>query len=407
MRRLSVLRGPAVGAAAGLVLAGAVTAAPVAAAASGADRCPSGYFCGFTGDDGSGSMFKTSRDMPTLGSWDDKIRSYTNRSASIACLYGDPRYAFDGPNGYGSAVKPDGRGEWSWAQTFDKTVSSIKFVKSERECLMNAYPDWRSDAAPTTRAFGDLDNDRRADVLARDKAGRLWFTSGAGGARLIGGGWNGMSALTRHGDLTGDGSEDLIARSGDGRLWTYPGRGNGTFGDRRLIGGGWNSMSVVTATGDLTGDRRGDLVARDRDGRLWMYPGRGNGTFGARQLIGGGWNSMTALTGPGDLTGDGRADLVARGRDGRLWTYPGRGNGTFGDRRLVGGGWNVMDSFLSVGDYDGDGRNDLLTVTNEGYRIDGYPGNWGWLLSYRGNGNGTFRQAEQVSGEWWGLNGTY
>ncbi|MFD9514768.1 hypothetical protein [Streptomyces mirabilis] len=58
-------------------------------------------------------------------------------------------------------------------------------------------------------------------VPSRDRGGRLWFVSGTGDGTLISGGWNSMTALTRHGDLNGDGTEDLIARDSSGELWFY------------------------------------------------------------------------------------------------------------------------------------------------------------------------------------------
>ncbi|HEY3479764.1 MAG TPA: hypothetical protein VGL02_12780 [Streptomyces sp.] len=66
-----------------------------------------------------------------------------------------------------------------------------------------------------------------------------------------------------------------------------------------------------------------------------------------------------------------------------------------------------MTSFMSVGDTDGDGRIDLNTVTTLQYAIDGYPGNEGWQLLYPGTGKGTWRPAQQQSGESWELDGTF
>ncbi|MEW1654191.1 VCBS repeat-containing protein [Streptomyces sp. NPDC093707] len=256
-----------------------------------------------------------------------------------------------------------------------------------------------------------MNGDRKADVVVRDTAGRLWLSSGDGTGRLIGtGGWNGMNALTRHGDFTGDGREDLIAREAStGKLWLYPGTGNGPLGTRKLIGtGGWNGMSNITAFGDLTGDGRSDLIAVEKStGKLWLYPGTSAGTLGSRKLLGtGGWNGMNALVGVGDVDGDGRPDLYAReASTGKLWLYPGRAT-ALGGRSLVGsGGWNTMADLIANGDSSGDGRPDLITVTNEKYVIDGYAGNPGWLVTYRGLGNGLLSRGERTNGEWWELNG--
>ncbi|MFF0790971.1 FG-GAP-like repeat-containing protein [Streptomyces spiralis] len=392
----------------GLMFAGTGLAAanPAPAAASSYD-CPAGYFCGWTGGSADGSMWKTNKNVADLGSWDNKIRSYTNRTKKIACVYEDKNYAVGG--GYWDQA-PDDPGEWSGYPV--ATTSSIKFVSTARECGQPAYPRWLSQTSPKALGFGDMNGDRRADVITRDQAGRLWFTPGDGTGRLIGsGGWNGMNALTRHGDFNGDAREDLVAREAStGKLWLYPGTGTGSLGTRKLIGtGGWNSMNHITAFGDLTGDRRSDLIAVEKaTGKLWLYPGTSTGTLGARKLIGsGGWNGMNALVGMGDVTGDGRPDLYAReASTGKLWLYPGTGSGSLGTRKLIGtGGWNAMANLFSVGDFSGDGRPDLATVTNDKYVIDGYSGNPGWLVSYRGRDTGSLAAGERTDGEWWGLNG--
>ncbi|MEV7991662.1 FG-GAP-like repeat-containing protein [Streptomyces sp. NPDC086077] len=394
----------------GIALAGtglaAVNAAP--AAASSYD-CPAGYFCGWTGQSADGTMWKTNKSVADLGSWDNKIRSYVNRTTSIACVYEDKDYSPWG--GYWSQ-EPNTPGEWSGDPV--ATTSSIKFVRTDRECSQTAYPRWYSEISPKPLGFGDMNGDRKADVIARDEAGRLWFTPGNGGGKLIGaGGWNSMNALTRHGDFSGDGREDLIAREAStGRLWLYPGTGTGSLGARKLLGsGGWNSMTRITAFGDLTGDKRSDLLAVEKaTGKLWLYPGTSTGRLGARRLVGsGGWNSMNALVGMGDVTGDARPDLYAReASTGKLWLYPGTSTARLGARKLIGaGGWNAMANLFSVGDFSGDGRPDLATVTNEKYMIDGYPGHLGWLVTYRGRDTGALLAGERTDGEWWGLNGLF
>ncbi|MFB7514937.1 FG-GAP-like repeat-containing protein [Streptomyces sp. NPDC056144] len=381
------------------------TASPAQAAV---DDCPAGYFCAWTQEDAKGAMFKTKTDMNTTGAAGTSFLSYINRSSVVACLYKSPGYkAYDG---YWSE-KPSNNGSWtSWSQS---TIASVKFVRTERECSQAAYPEWRSVLSPTAAGFGDLNGDRRADVLVRDLVGRLWFLPGDGSGRMVGsGGWNAMDAFVRHGDFTGDGREDLIAREkATGKLWLYPGTGTGALGSRKQVGsGGWNGMSRIVGAGDLTRDGRADLLAVEKStGKLWLHPGTGTGAFGARKLVGSGWNAMNALVGAGDTNGDGRADLVAReASTGKLWFYPGNGSGGFGARKLIGsGGWNAMDTFLAVGDTTGDGRPDLSTVTNESYVIGGSKGHPGWLVGYRGLGTGAYAAGALTDGEWWELNGAF
>ncbi|MFF3840045.1 FG-GAP-like repeat-containing protein [Streptomyces sp. NPDC001930] len=386
---------------AGLLGAGA---APAQAALS---DCPSGYFCAWKTDNGSGTMYKTNASVATLGTWDNTFRSVMNRTNKFACLYDDADHGLDGDVG---VMDPNPSGT-EWGGPGSNSVSSVKFVPTERECAMEPYPEWYAAQAPKAGGFGDLNGDRTSDVLVRDKAGRLWFLAGDGSGKLVGaGGWNVMNALTRHGDLTGDGREDVLAReASSGKLWLYPGTGAGALGARKLIGsGGWNVMNSVTAFGDLSGDGRSDVLAVEKStGKLWLYPGTSTGTLGARKLLGaGGWNAMNSLTAPGDLTGDGKADLIAReASTGKLWVYPGKA-AAFGARTLVGGGWNVMGSFLAVGDHNGDGRNDLSAITNSSFVSSEYRG-VGGLVMYAGTGAGTFGAGSVETDTWWNLNGTF
>ncbi|MFB7397267.1 FG-GAP-like repeat-containing protein [Streptomyces sp. NPDC056191] len=372
----------------GLLGAGA---APAQAAAS---DCPTGYFCAW-GDTGTGSMFKTQSSKATLGTWDNKFRIVMNRTSGIACTYDEPNYRDSASwyenDGYRTAIASE-------------SVSSVKIVPTLRECEGEAYPHWLADTSPRAAGFGDMNGDRRADLLARDVRGRLWFLPGDGNGRLIGtGGWNTFDAVVRHGDFSRDGREDVIAREkATGRLWLYPGTGTGGLGARKLIGaGGWNAMSRIAAFGDLTGDARSDLLAVEKaTGRLWLYPGTSTGTLGARKLLGnGGWNGMNALTGVGDVNGDGRADLYAReASTGKLWLYPGRAGASLGSRVLVGiGGWNAMTWLVGNGDWSGDGRPDLTAVDGGADR----------LYRYAGKGTGGLGAADTIGGHWQDMNGAF
>ncbi|CAM5427363.1 peptidase inhibitor family I36 protein [Streptomyces tanashiensis] len=366
--------------------------------------CPSGYFCAWKSDNGTGTMYKTNVNRATLGTWDNTFKSVVNHTNKYACLYDAPNYDVDGGT---SIWGPDPAGtEWGYSWS---SVSSVKFVPTERECVLPPYPAWAAYTAPKAAGFGDMNADRKSDVIVRDEAGRLWFLPGDNTGRLVGtGGWNAMSTLTRHGDFSGDGREDVIAREAStGKLWLYPGTGTGTLGSRRLIGsGGWNAMNHVTAFGNLAGDGRSDLLAVEKStGKLWLYPGTATG-LGARKLIGsGGWNTMNALVGPGDMNGDNRPDLIAReAATGKLWFYPGTATGGVGARVLIGsGGWNAMASFLPLGDLDADGRNDLATLSHSSYVGEGCRG-VGCLVLYSGKGTGGLYPGAPEDENWMDLN---
>ncbi|MFF7192817.1 FG-GAP-like repeat-containing protein [Streptomyces sp. NPDC008079] len=389
MRTTLLRRAASAAVALGLSTLGLVTAGAAPAQAAVGD-CPSGYFCAWKDDRGTGPMFKTNTSKATLGTWNNSFALVINRSALIACTFDDPNYGV--AHGYGF---------WAPRQSYPTGmrpyISSLKLVRTLRECEGPAYPYWDAATAPKLSGFGDMNADRKSDLLVRDPVGRLWFLPGDDTGRLVGsGGWNSMNALTRHGDFSRDGREDVIAREAStGKLWLYPGTGTGGLGTRKLIGtGGWNSMTKITAFGDLSGDGRADLVAVEKStGKLWLYPGTSAGGLGTRKLIGtGGWNSVNALVGAGDMNGDGRPDLIAReASTGKLWLYPGR-TGSVGSRVLIGtGGWNAMSSLIAVGDWSADGRADLLATSGD------------WLVQYRGLGTGGLRAAERYNASWWGL----
>ncbi|WP_260174821.1 VCBS repeat-containing protein [Streptomyces sp. PanSC19] len=98
----------------------------------------------------------------------------------------------------------------------------------------------------------DLTGDGRADLLARDKTEVLWLYRGTGSGTApyatrtrIGAGWGVYDQLVVAGDLTDDGRADVVARDRTGVLWLYRGTGNtgAPFVTRTKVGGGWNTYN--------------------------------------------------------------------------------------------------------------------------------------------------------------------
>ncbi|MFC9383634.1 peptidase inhibitor family I36 protein [Streptomyces sp. NPDC057020] len=272
MRNTLFQRAAALAATLGLASLGLLGAGATPAQAATSD-CPKGYFCAWANTNGTGAMFKTKTSVPTLGSWDNKIRLRYNRTGLHVCMYDQQNYGRSGGLSWDS---PDQNVPTSGGSD---EISSVRIVPALRDCEADPYPYWESKASSKAGGFGDMNGDRRADVLLRDEAGRLWFLTGQGTGRLIGfGGWRAFDALARHGDFSRDGREDVIAREkATGKLWLYPGTGNGSLGARKLIGsGGWNSMEHIFAVGDTSGDGRPDMQASG-SGRLYEYQGLSSG----------------------------------------------------------------------------------------------------------------------------------
>ncbi|MEU5397753.1 VCBS repeat-containing protein [Streptomyces sp. NPDC005963] len=152
----------------------------------------------------------------------------------------------------------------------------------------------------------DLTGDRKADLLARDSAGAMWLYPGTGsttaplGARTkVGTGWNIYNALVGGTDVTGDGKADLLARDSAGKLWLYRGTGAAAkpLSGRVQVSAGWQVYNALVAPGDLNSDRKADLIARDASGAIWYYQGTGDAAkpYASRVKVGTGWKKYNLL----------------------------------------------------------------------------------------------------------------
>ncbi|MFJ3768287.1 FG-GAP repeat domain-containing protein [Streptomyces sp. NPDC090082] len=292
-------------------------------------------------------------------------------------------------------------------------------------------------------APGDVNDDGRADLVARDREGVLWLYYATGqrtapfSARVrLGGGWNVYDQLLGIGDDNGDGWADLIARDPGGTLWFYAGTGDKAqpFAARRAIGTGWGIYNQIFPVGDDNGDGNGELIARDLNGTLWYYTGRGDGTLAPRQQLGdpGDWNWVPQFGGAGNIpVGGEKEGMFARDTRGTMFWYGATtsgllsARGQFGgsaawlganfahlssmdadassdiaeiyqgrlyiDGALIGGGWDIYDTIVGPGDLSGDGRGDLLARDRSGV-----------LYLYQGNGSGTAVAGRVKVGSGWG-----
>ncbi|MBC2869693.1 VCBS repeat-containing protein [Streptomyces mexicanus] len=185
-----------------------------------------------------------------------------------------------------------------------------------------------------------LDKDTYADLVELYD-GRL-YNSATG--LSMSSGWGKYNLFLGPGDLNDDGKGDLLARDGSGNLYLFRGKGDGaSLASPLKIGGGWNAYNALVGAGDFTGDGRADIVARTPSGTLYLYRGTGNSSapFAGRVTIGNGWQQYSKLASPGDMDGDNRADLVATDSGGTLYRYSSYGSGKFKARVKVGGGWNT------------------------------------------------------------------
>ena len=249
----------------------------------------------------------------------------------------------------------------------------------------------------------DLDGNGLADLVAADPAGVLYrypatSTGGVGPRVVIGRGWQARDLITMAGDWDGTGAaQDIIAREpSTGNLWLYSGNGHGGLLAGRVIGHGWQVMSALFSPGDWNGDGNVDLLARRRtDGALLLYPGNGTGGFGTARQIGSGWNAITGFAATGSFTGR-LTDFLARTADGTIYEYVGDGHGGFFSIRPVAQYWQLYTAMTGVGDWGGngypnggpDGSPDALVVDSHGLLLDHHVARSGLPGGYQQIGSG-------------------
>ncbi|MER5206702.1 VCBS repeat-containing protein [Streptomyces sp. NPDC002825] len=336
----------------------------------------------------------------------------------------------------------------------DAEPSGPEVLTLTQQGRLNLY----ADATPTSATYvwsgggwgvynkvvapGDVNDDGRADLVARDKDGVLWLYYATGSrtapfsARVkIGAGWNIYDQLLGIGDNNGDGWADLLGRDTDGKLWFYAGTGDkaNPFAGRRQIGTGWGIYNAIFPVGDDNGDGNGELLARDLNGTLWYYTGKGDGTLAPRQQSSdtGGWAGIPQFGGSGGQPVLGKEGVLARDNSGTMFWYGARTNGTLAARDQygeagdwaglnlshlsslnadglsdlavvyqghlwvegndLGSGWGVFNALVGTGDLTGDGKGDLLARDTSGY-----------LYLYQGNGAGTAVGSRVRIGSGWG-----
>ena len=215
-------------------------------------------------------------------------------------------------------------------------------------------------------AFGDYHGDGRLDLVwwrAADRLLLLWQGDGTGFIQMpireTSAGWDVHGvAPARHarGDVNGDRRSDLLLFNEAYRSFSYWLMQGAQATPTRALAMAQPSGYRLATTGDLNGDARTDLVwMRDADRKLLVsyFVGVGINHYES-VILGPGWDVLKT----GDVDGDGRDDLLLHNDASDLFAYASMD------------GWRAVNfspaydsgglSLVAVGDFDANRRLDLV-----------------------------------------------
>jgi hypothetical protein len=239
---------------------------------------------------------------------------------------------------------------------------------------------------PQHVAVGDVDGDRRLDIIVRDSLGAVNWLRGTGNGSfeaaklLVQGQGRGGGALAT-GSLNGDDKLDYVIESGPRHVSVVLSDEGG--GLKAPVTYEVSSTPWAIVVQDVNRDGKSDLlVASDVNNTVSVLLNDGSGAFGAGTTLTVGAQPQAMVA--ADLNGDGKVDLaVASLIDNTVSVFLGKGNGEFGPEETFG----TMDGPLSIaaGDIDGDGKTDLVVGSN------------GWVSILQGDGEGGFATPHRIS----------
>ncbi|GMA38946.1 hypothetical protein GCM10025883_09910 [Mobilicoccus caccae] len=132
----------------------------------------------------------------------------------------------------------------------------------------------------TTAMFAEWSGDRTLDRLTI-RSGRLMMDRGRGGGTYgprtpVAGAPAGLARIVGVGDVDYDRRADVVAIDTRNRLVVLKGNGKGAVTKALVHGGGWSAFRSLELR-DVTKDRRADIIATRTDGRRLLYVGTARG----------------------------------------------------------------------------------------------------------------------------------
>jgi phospholipase C len=229
-------------------------------------------------------------------------------------------------------------GVWIALGNGDGTFQAPRFVVAD----LGYNQGWRVDQHP--RFVVDVTGDGKADIVGFGDAG-VWVAIGNGDGtfqapRLVlngfdaAQGWQAAKHLRIPGDLNGDRRADIVG-FGDAGVYSAISNGDGTFAAPTFIlagmgyNDGWRIENHPRFAADVTGDGKADLVGFGDDG-VWVSV---TGGTDVKLVLAGfcynqGWRVPLHPRYLADLNGDRKADIVGFG-DAGVWIALSNGDGSF------------------------------------------------------------------------------
>ena len=219
--------------------------------------------------DGDGRMDRTVY-RPSNGSW-YILKSSSGFTSSMTIQWGVStdiplQGDIDGDGRTDPIVWRPSTGTWYWLTS----SSGYSYASAGAR-------QWGAAAFGDMPLVGDLDGDRRADLVVWRRSTGTWYwlpsTGGYNYAAARGQQW-GNAALGDQpllGDLDGDGRSDLTVWRGDGTWYWLPSSAGYIYAAARALSWGVPSLGDVPLLADFDGDRRSDIAVWRAPTGTWYW----------------------------------------------------------------------------------------------------------------------------------------